>query len=165
MENPAIANIAGLLRVLASEHVDFILIGGVAAAVHGSARGTYDLDVVYARTQENIARVVRALLPLEPYLRGVPRGLPFRWDERTIQAGLNFTLTTTLGPVDLLGEVTGGGDFSQLLPHSVQVEAFGVACLCLDLDTLIRVKRAAGRAKDLLAVADLEALREERESQ
>ena len=45
----------------------------------------------------------------QPYLRGAPPGLPFRWDDRTLKAGLNFTLTTTLGDLDLLGEVAGGG--------------------------------------------------------
>jgi hypothetical protein len=61
-----------------------------------------------------------------------------------------------------LGEVTGGGDFEALLPHSSPVQAFGFECLCLNLDKLIQVKRAAGRPKDLEAIAELEALREER---
>ena len=75
---------------------------GVAATIHGSARVTQDLDIVYARTPENFARLVAALAPHAPYLRGAPPGLPFRWDAETIRRGLNFTLTTTLGDVDLL---------------------------------------------------------------
>ena len=87
--------------------------------------------------------------------------MPFRWDIETIAHGLNFTLTTTLGDVDLLGEVTGGGDYERLVLHTIAIEVFGVRCLCIDLDTLIHVKRAAGRPKDLEVIAELEALREE----
>jgi hypothetical protein len=99
----------GLLRLLAAGQVEFILIGGVAATAHGSARFTQDLDVVYRRTPENIVRLVKALASVAPYLRGVPPGLPFRWDAETIAHGLNFTLVTTLGDVDTLGEIAGGG--------------------------------------------------------
>jgi hypothetical protein len=80
---------------------------GVAATIHGSARLTRDIDVVYDRRPENIARVVAALGPFAPYLRGAPLGLPFRWDTATVARGLNFILTTTLGDIDLLGEITG----------------------------------------------------------
>ena len=94
----------GLLRALADGRVDFILVGGVAARAHGSARLTQDLDVVYARSAENIERLALALAPLAPYLRGAPPGLPFRIDAPTIRRGLNFTLTTALGDLDLLGD-------------------------------------------------------------
>jgi hypothetical protein len=72
-------------------------------------------------------------------------------------------LTTTIGDIDLLGEITGGGAYEDLLPHCQEMEFFGRACKCLDLPTLIRVKRAAGRPRDLEAVAELEALLEERD--
>jgi predicted nucleotidyltransferase len=80
---------------------------------------------------------------------------------QTIRNGLNFTLTTTLGDIDFLGEVAGGGMYSDLLPHSVDIEAFGVRFKCLDLPTLIRIKEAAGRRKDLEAIAELRVLLEE----
>jgi predicted nucleotidyltransferase len=151
-----------VFRVLAGSGVEFIVIGGAAATIHGSARATRDVDIVYRRTAENLRRMVDALSPYSPYLRGAPAGLPFLWDENTLRRGLNFTLTTSIGDLDLLGEVTGGGNFEALLPHSSAVQAFGVECLCLNLDKLIQVKRAAGRPKDLEAIAELEALREER---
>ena len=153
-----------LLRSLLSSGVDFILVGGVAANVHGSARATYDIDVVYQRSRENLTRVVGALAPLEPYLRGAPPGLPFVFDVDTLQRGLNFTLSTAAGPIDLLGEVTGAGAFDDLLPFTEHVTLFGMECRCATLDALIRMKRAAGRPKDLEAIAELEALREERGS-
>lgn len=152
------------IAVLAEGGVEFILIGGAAAIAHGSARLTYDVDVVYRRTPENIARLVAALAPHHPYLRGAPPGLPFLWDAETIRHGLNFTLTTDLGSLDLLGEVTGGGTYDDILPHCVTLTVFGLKCLCLNLETLIRVKRAAGRPKDFEAIAELEVIREERDA-
>lgn len=151
-----------LLRALRGAEVDFILVGGVAATVHGSARLTLDLDVVYGRSPANLERLALALTPYHPYLRGAPRGLPFRWDARTLARGLNFTLTTDLGDIDLLGEIAGGGSYEALCPHCVSIQVFGVECHCLDLERLIHVKRAAGRPKDLEAIAELEAIVEER---
>ncbi|MEW6159750.1 MAG: hypothetical protein AB1813_20155 [Verrucomicrobiota bacterium] len=151
-----------VLQALRSGQVDFILVGGLAAVVHGSPRFTQDVDVVYSRARENIRRVAEAMSPFSPYLRGAPPGLPFVWDERTILMGLNFTLITTLGDVDFLGEVTGGGTYEKLLPFSDVAEAFGTSFHCIGLETLIRLKRAAGRTKDLETIAELQALLEER---
>jgi hypothetical protein len=70
-------------------------------------RVTTDVDVVYSRNADNVARLAEALKRHHPYLRGAPPGLPFRWDVPTILAGWNFTLTTDLGDIDFLGEVAG----------------------------------------------------------
>ena len=153
-----------LLGALVGSRVDFIIVGGAAATVHGSARLTDDLDIAYSRSKDNIGRLVAALRGFQPYLRGAAPDLPFRFDEETIQAGLNFTLTTTVGDLDVLGEVTGGGGYEQLLSASIPIKLFGIDCLCLGLDRLIEVKRAAGRPKDFEAIAELEALREEKRS-
>ncbi|HXF05937.1 MAG TPA: DUF6036 family nucleotidyltransferase [Blastocatellia bacterium] len=153
-----------LIPLLVKARVEFIIVGGVAAVVHGSARSTEDLDIVYRRTPENVARLVEALAPLQPYPRGAPPGLPFRWEERTIWNGLNFTLATSLGAIDLLGEITGGGGYDDLLPYAERIHLFGVDCLCLGLERLIQVKRAAGRPRDFEAIAELEAILEERSS-
>jgi len=149
-----------LLRTLAAAGVDFIVVGGVAAAAHGSPRSTQDVDVVYSRNHQNLQRIVEALAEHHPYLRGAPPGLPFRFDLETLRAGLNFTLITDLGWLDLLGEIVGGGRYEVLLPHTITVTAFGIDCQVLDLETLIRTKRMAGRPKDLEAIAELESLRD-----
>src|SRR6266540_2190058 len=115
---------ARMIRTLVDARVDFILVGGVAATVHGSARLTRDVDVVYARTPENLRRLVDGLASHDPYLRGAPEGLPFQWDVDTLQRGLNFTLTTRLGDLDPLGELTGGGGFEQLEEHASNVRLF-----------------------------------------
>jgi hypothetical protein len=145
--------------------VAFIVIGGFAATAHGSPAVPVDLDVVYARNPENILRLTRALEPLAPYLRGAPSGLPFRFDVATVERGLNFTLRTTAGDLDLLGEATGGGTFDALLPHSERREVFGREILIVDLEMLIRLKQAAGRPRDLERIAELEAIVEERGEQ
>jgi predicted nucleotidyltransferase len=156
---------ARLLRALASAGVEFVVVGGAAATTHGAARLTLDLDVVYRRTPDNLERVVECMSGLDPYLRGAPPGLPFRWDIDTLRHGLNFTLDTNAGAIDFLGEIAGGGTYESLLPDSDTISVFGVECRCLGLDRLIQVKRAAGRPKDLEAIAELEALRDERRRQ
>lgn len=148
-----------LIGLLVDHDVRFLLIGGVAATIHGSVRLTVDLDVVYSRDPDNLGRVVDALAAIEPYPRGAPPGLPFRWSVATLEHGLNFTLTTRAGDIDLLGDIPGG-DYDQLIAHTIQVVVFGRRCRCLDLDALIEVKRAAGRPKDLEALGELEALRD-----
>jgi hypothetical protein len=154
-----VTRFAELLQRLSYQHVDFIVVGGLAAAAHGSPRVTQDIDVVYRRSSENIAKLVAALEPVHPYLRGAPPGLPFRLDAATVEAGLNFTLITELGWIDLLGEIAGGGRFENLASHCVTVDVFGIHCRVLDLETLIQTKRAAGRPKDFEALAELEILR------
>ena len=104
---------------------------------------------------------MRALGAGEPYLRGAPPGLPFRWNVETLSRGLNFTLETRLGDIDLWGMIAGGGDFETLLPHSIEIEVFGHTIRVLGLEKLIEVKRAGGRPKDLEAIAELEAIRDE----
>ena len=158
-------NYEGLLRALQSHGVSFIVIGGAAAIAHGSARLTQVLDVVYERSPTNLDRLVAALAPYSPYLRGAPKGLPFVWDRKTLERGLNFTLETTIGDIDILGEMTGGGRYQDLASGAVERRAFGISCLWLSLPQLIRAKRAAGRPKDLDALAELEAIQEEQERQ
>jgi hypothetical protein len=150
-----------LLATLAKHQVAFIVVGGAAAIAHGSARLTQDLDIVYRRTPENLDRLVAALSDYKPYLRGAPLGLPFRWERDTLARGLNFTLVTSLGDIDLLGEIPGGGTYEDLRSGAITLKVFGATCLCLSLPQLIRAKRAAGRPRDLEALAELEAIEEE----
>jgi predicted nucleotidyltransferase len=157
-----VIDFGALFRALAGSEVRFVLVGGVAATLHGSARLTQDVDIVYARDAENLARLAGALAPLQPYLRGAPAGLPFVLDERALAAGLNFTLTTTVGDIDLLGEIAGVGNYDSVIAHTIEVDLFGTRCRCIDLPTLIEAKVAAGRPKDLETIAELRALLQER---
>ena len=148
------------LSVLNAAKVEFIVIGGVAGALHGSAFTTQDLDIVYSRQRENLQRLALALADHHPYLRHAPPGLPFVWDVQTIRNGLNFTLTTDFGDLDLLGEVAGGGDFTDLLAHSQEVFGFGLQFRLVNLDKLIVLKRAAGRPRDFSVIAELQGILE-----
>jgi hypothetical protein len=156
-----VTDFEGLIRRLRGAEVRFVLVGGFAGTVLGSPRITVDLDIVYARDADNLARIVRALEPLSPYLRGAPAGLPFRLDVATLARGLNFTLTTAMGDLDLLGEVAGGGTYEQLLPQTHRIRVFDTDLDVVTLAQLIRLKRAAGRPKDLESLAELEILLEE----
>ena len=149
-----------LLDRLCRHGVDYIVIGGVAATAHGSVRMTLDLDILYSREPENLARIVNALADIHPYLRGVPAGLPFRFDEKTLRNGLNFTFTTDVGEIDLLGQVAGVGDYPSALIDSIELEVFGNKLRCFSLSQLLSSKRAAGRPKDLEVIAELEEIDE-----
>ena len=125
---------------------------------HGSARATFDLDLCYERSKENISALSLALKPVHARLRGAPEDLPFVFDEKTIKAGLNFTLATDLGDLDLLGEVSGLGFYADVLKASVVQTAAGVPCRILSLDGLLLAKQVAGRKKDMDAIEHIKAL-------
>lgn len=147
---------AKLIKCLCEAKIDFIVVGGAAAIAHGASRMTQDLDIVYSRSEENLKKIVKALNPLSPYLRGIPAGLPFQLDLSTMKAGLNFTLTTSIGELDLLGEIIGSGSYESLKDQTVTFSIFSCDVRCLDLETLIRTKKAVGRPKDIDAVSELE---------
>jgi hypothetical protein len=155
-----LTEIQKVLHQLSINGVEFIIIGGVAATYYGSSYVTYDLDICYARTASNLEKLVEVLNPFHPTLRGVSEDVPFKFDAKTLKAGMNFTFSTDLGNIDLLGELTGLGSYDQLFPLSVETEIFALRCRILNLDTLIEAKRKAGRPKDLAVALELEAIKE-----
>jgi hypothetical protein len=163
-EEPMTTDAVGIVRALLAQQVEFIVVGGQAMRAHGSAYITEDIDLCYRRTPANIAALAAACAPLHPYLRGAPAGLPFRFDDPTIQAGLNFTLTTDLGDVDFLGEVTGIGSYERMLPLSEEKSLFGLTVRILSLEGLILAKTAAGRRQDRLHLLELEELKKLRDA-
>jgi len=154
-----VTDVQRLLEALADAGVEFVVVGGVAMVLRGSGRVTVDIDLCYSRDAQNLMRLARALAPYHPRLRGAPEDLPFLWDDRTLRSGLNFTLTTDIGDVDLLGEVTGLGDFQAVVRGATTLEVGRLRTWVLDLDSLERSKRAAGRAKDLLDLAEIVEIR------
>jgi predicted nucleotidyltransferase len=155
-------DLRAVLAALAEQHVEFVIIGGVAMVASGSSRVTEDLDICYGRSKENLARVAAALAPFHPTLRGAPPELPFILDVQSLRSGLNFTLSTTAGDLDLLGEVPGVGTFADVSKDAVEIELFGHRVHIMSLDALEKSKRAAGRAKDLLDLAEIRELRKQR---
>src|SRR6185369_13125777 len=152
------------LRLLGEYKVDCVIVGGIAAAIHGSLILTNDLDVCYARDPANLKRLADALQSAHARLRNAPEGLPFILDAETLKRGLNFTFTTDIGDLDLLGEVRGVGHYEAVIAGSVTVELFGYSFAVMDIGKLITAKRAAGRPKDLLALPELEAIQEAQET-
>jgi hypothetical protein len=148
------------VQALCDASVEFVVIGGLAATLHGSAHVTFDLDICFSRSRANLRRLAVAFAPFHPRLRDLPSALPFVWDEATLRNGTVFTLATDLGKIDLLAEVAGVGSYEQALERSVEVKAFNRTIRILDLKGLIDSKRAAGRPKDLQVLPELESLAE-----
>lgn len=148
------------LRLLARYQVEIVIVGGVAATVHGAGLLTNDLDVCYARTPPNLERLANALKSVNARLRGAPDNLPFVLDSETLRHGLNFTFTTDIGNLDLLGEVRGVGGYQEVHAGSLTYDFFGYQFRVMDLGKLIIAKQAAGRPKDLIAIPELEAIQE-----
>jgi hypothetical protein len=151
------------LRVLDRHGVRFVLVGGLAARLLGSPSITNDLDICYDRSGDNLEALASALAELEARLRGVPDEVPFLLDARTLRAGDHFTFTTSAGGLDILGHPAGGFDYPTLLRNAELLELDELTVTVADLRDLIRMKRAAGRPKDLIEAEVLAALLEERE--
>lgn len=147
-----------MLRTLVGYQVDFIVIGGIAAASRGSPVATIDLDVCYSRDPRNLQKLSAALREMHAQLRGVDEDVPFILDAKMLAAGDSFTLTTELGDLDILGTPAGTDGFRDLATGAGQVEVEGVAVKVASVEDLIRMKRAAGRTKDVPHIALLEAL-------
>lgn len=158
---PSTTQFKALLAALNANDASFVIVGGVAGTLHGAMRITYDVDVVYDRSPENLRRLVAALLPLKPYLRDGGPGLPFRLDEQTLKRGTNFKFASAIGAIDLMGELAGAGSFPAVRAQAIETDLFGARYSLLNLDALIAARRVAGRAKDLEAIAELELIREE----
>ncbi len=144
-----------LLERLIQHDVEFVLIGGYAAMMHGVPNATFDVDVCSPMHRENIEKVHAALADFEPVHRETPH-IPF-----TVREGLkNCYLSTTLGKLDLIGLVSGVGDYTAAAAHSIEMELPFGNFRVLDCRTLIAAKLAAGREKDLLVVKQLRAMLE-----
>jgi len=147
-----------ILKILYDANLEFVVIGGAAMLLQGSAYVTKDVDFCYARTPQNIKRLTAALGPYHPVLRGAPADLPFTFDARTVTQGMNFTLSTDLGDLDFLGEVTGLGTYQDVKTAADIQTIDGMQIAVLSLVGLIKTKKAAGRPKDLYVLPELEAL-------
>lgn len=143
--------------------VEFIVIGGQAAAIFGSPIPTYDVDLCYRRTLDNLERLAAALIDIHPALRDAPPDLPFRLDAQSLALGSNFTLDTDFGPLDLLGWIEPIGTYDDLIGRSERIHLDTVAVSVISFDDLLRIKRHLGRPKDRLTLLQLEAIQRDRD--
>ncbi len=147
-----------VIRALADANVRFVVVGGVAAGLAGSSRVTFDLDICYDPSLNNLARLAAVLASWHAYLRGVEPGLPFYMDVTALRVTPMMTLTTDLGALDVMDRVEGVGTFEAVLASSVVVDAPGVTFRALGLPALVKAKRTIRRKKDLEQLPELEAL-------
>jgi hypothetical protein len=159
----AIVDPVGIVRHLLTHQVEFVVVGAQAMRAQGSAYVTEDFDLCYRRTSENMSALAAALAPLHPSLRVAPASQPFVADLDSIRAAVNLELTTDLGDIDLLGEVSGLGGYDNVSAQSDQLSVFGNKVRVLSVDGLIASKRAAGGRKDYLHLLELEELKKLRE--
>jgi hypothetical protein len=148
-----------LLEALAEHAVDFVVIGGIAAIAHGSARVTQDLDISYATNPENLKALGRALMSLKAGLRGMDEDVPFVPDEHTLRRTSLLTLDTSAGPLDLLAEPPGAPPYDELRKQARRITLGSRPVLIASIDDLVAMKLKAGRPIDLADVEELDAIR------
>jgi hypothetical protein len=154
------------LEALVAHRVRFVVIGGFGAQLRGSPSVTQDTDVCYARDDENLERLVAALRNLHATRRGAPQDVPFILDAKTLRMGDHFTFDTDAGAFDIMGTPSGiPGGFDELDRAADDFDLGGFTVRVASIDDLIRMKRAAGRPKDLIEVEVLGALRDEIDEQ
>ncbi|MDX2010466.1 MAG: hypothetical protein SFW67_09765 [Myxococcaceae bacterium] len=152
------ASTLALLRRLTAANVDFVLVGGLAAIVHGSSVVTEDAEVCLRFDEQTLSRLFRALEGLNPRER-MNAARPSLGDDPTRFVGYrNLYLMTDEGVLDLLGEIVAVGAFDAVRAASTEVDLGEFRCRVLSLEALIACKRALGRPKDLRVVSELEAV-------
>ena len=144
-----------ILRTLAEHKVEFIVIGGVCAVLHGAPIATFDLDVVHARTAKNINNLLNALHALDAVYRE-HRQTRLQPDKASLASPGHHLLSTQVGPLDLLGTVSQGRDYDSLLAHSIKLPiGTALEVQLLDMETLIALKEEMGRDKDMAVLSIL----------
>jgi len=155
---PAALDVRRILRALVARGVDFVVIGGIAAVLHGSARTTFDLDLAFSQDAANREALARVLLDLNARLRGVSEDVPFTPDARALHEIEVLTLATDAGDLDVLARPAGAPPYARLRARADRYDLGGFAVLVAGLPDLIAMKRAAGRPKDLADVEELETI-------
>lgn len=153
-----VSDLNSLLQRLCDADIEFVVVGGFAAMLHGSSLLTRDLDVCAVLTRENVAKLRQALGDLHPSHRDNPR-LSFLDNPGPDVEVRNLYLRTDLGPVDFLGSIDGVGGFEAVRANAIGVQLFGRTCRVIGLDDLIRAKETLGREKDRAAAQQLRAIR------
>jgi len=154
-----------ILDELRSNQVEFILVGGMAAVLHGAPIATQDLDIVHRRTPENIDRLLHVLTKIDAIFRGQPAGRKLAPTVVELGGRGHLNLKTRLGPLDILCELEGDLSYEDLLPHTTVFRDGAVELRVLDLETIIKIKSAVNRAKDRLVLPILIAALKEKDSQ
>lgn len=162
MSHPRTADLEALLERLHGAGVEFIVVGGAAAVIHGAPVTTHDLDILHRRSADNVARLLGVLRDLDAVIRPLVSGQLRRPTAQLLSGSGQINLSTRLGPLDPLGALHDGRGFEDLLSHTDEITDGPLILRVLDLPTLIAIKASTGRAKDKLVVPILLALQRER---
>ncbi len=149
-----------LLQRLIHHKVEFVIVGGYAAAVYGVSLVTQDIDLCCRFTPENLLRLQNAIADLHPVHRLTPQRLPLKLTQDTCAGLQNLYLATDLGVMDCLGSVLGVGGYDEVTRHSVELDVPGGPCRILDIESLIKSKQAMDRPHDRETVIQLKAIKE-----
>ena len=149
-----------LIQRLYDADIEFVIVGGFAAMLHGSSLLTRDLDVCAVLTAENVQKLRDAFRELRPVHRLTPQGLSFLDNPGPGVEVRNLYLRTDIGLLDVLTSILGVGDYQRVYAQSAEIELFGRRCRVISIDDLIRAKEALGREKDLLTVKELRGIQE-----
>lgn len=150
-------NFEKITRLIMDNGVEFVLIGGFAAAVHGVTLLTQDIDICVPFDLENAARIIRAFRGYNPRHRENKR--PLSEDVKCVSGLRNLYLMTDLGSIDMLGHVSGVGSYADVVRHAIEIEIFGGRCRVLDIESLIKSKREMGRVKDKETIRQLKIIK------
>jgi hypothetical protein len=156
---PAELRVDRLLETLTSARVDFVVVGGIAASLLGSAHDTFDLDICPATDAANLDSLGRVLLGLDARLRGVDEDVPFVPDGQALGRVEMLTLDTALGPLDVLIRPGGSPPYTRLRERAERKNLGSFSVLVASIDDLIAMKTLAGRSKDLVTVEELQAIK------
>jgi predicted nucleotidyltransferase len=154
LEDPR--QLTSILGALLGEGVEFVLVGALAAVAQGAPLTTHDVDIVHARTPENLDRLIVALTKVNARYRGRAAESPLPPDRSALASAGHSLMMTDLGPLDCLGAIEEGRDYDALVPLSVLVELDGGPLRVLGLETIVALKRKSSTPKDRLALRVLE---------
>jgi predicted nucleotidyltransferase len=159
-DSPDKSQLQQISNLLVAHGVEFLVIGGQAETLFGSARVTFDTDLCYRRTAENLQKLAAALRELKPTLRGAPPDLPFVIDARSLALGNNFTFSTRFGSLDLLGWVEPLGGYEELSKNAETYPVGNLQLRTISLEDLIQVKEHIRRPKDRDSLFQLKAIQQ-----
>lgn len=154
-------NLQSLLKFLVASPIDFVLVGGFAAVLHGCNQTTRDIDICLVLSPEEIQSLRDVLAPISPRHRTVADKPSFLSFPTNLSGIKNLHLETDLGVLDVISNVEAVGGFYDVLKNSEEIELYGGRCRLISIEDLIRSKKALGRHRDLAVVEELEAIKNE----
>jgi hypothetical protein len=157
-----VQDLQALLKLLIQSPVEFVLIGGFAAVLHGCNQTTRDIDICVVYSSEQVYLLREVLKPFHPRHRMEEAKGSFLDTPKDLSEKQDFHLITDLGPLDVIYHVEGVGNYYDVLQNSQEIELYEGTCYLVSIDDLIKCKRTLGRHRDLVTAMELEAIRKER---